>query len=394
VSSDPEGGSTKLPESIRRSTSRVATHPEFSPGSLNPQRIVFLIPELREDNLLNRTAEFFRRNHDRFAKVPFARALGERLVVHPYLFTSGMTGGTLNIIRNCVLVRSLGIDAVVATASGKNTYGHLNIASVPLIRWSERTVDDVCVVPDFCSNLVDTVKGTAVAYLQAPHLVRREFDYQRNSVVLWTDSPFMLERCQEVLPGKDIKIVPNIVDEKAFPFRPQSERTPGLLFAFPRKGPEFIAATKREYEALGGKYWHFELIEGLSLNELARRMQEAQAFLASADVEGCALPPQESMAAGIVVVGKDARGANFSMQHKETSMLANTPEEAARALVELEDAELRDRLSRNGHQFISRYFPSREPTDFWLGALREFGFKNVHRAEEDASNRARAAMLA
>jgi glycosyltransferase involved in cell wall biosynthesis len=255
-------------------------------------------------------------------------------------------------------------------------------------------VDDVCIVPDFCSNLADDVSGTTIVYEQAPHLVRREFDYMRPSVLLWTDSPFMFERCREVLPGKDAKIVPNIVDDVAFKFRPQSERTQGLLFAFPRKGPEFIEATRRAYQALGGTFWRFELVHGLSLNELAQRMQEPQAFLASADVEGCALPPQESMAAGIVVVGKDARGANFSMQHRETAMLANTPEEAARALVDLEDAELRDRLSRNGHAFISRYFPSREPTDFWLAALGELGFKNVRPRAADVTSPSREALPA
>lgn len=395
MSSDPMSGAPSSPESARRPNARVATHTDFAPVSRNPRRIIFLIPELQERNLRNLTAAVYRRLHHRIGKFRIAQDAIRRLVVQPYLYTSGMTGGTLNIIRHCLLVRSLGVDAVMATASGKNTYGHLNIAPFPTIRWSDRTVDDVCVVPDFCSNLVDDVEGVAVAYLQAPHLVRREFDYTRGRVVLWTDSPFMLARCEEVLPGKEIKIVPNIVDDKAFRFRPQSERTAGLLFAFPRKGPEFIDATRRAYEALGGKYWRFELVENLSLNELARRMQEPQAFLASADVEGCALPPQESMAAGIVVVGKDARGANFSMQDRETAMLAKTPEEAARALMDLEDAELRDRLSRNGHAFISRYFPSREPTDFWLAALREFGFKDVRgRAGGDVSQEAREALPA
>lgn len=370
------------------SNARVATHAGFTPVSQNPRRLIFLIPELVETNLQNLGARLLRKNRHRIGdSITFF--IARHTVVHPNLYTTIMSGGTLNIIRHCLIARSLGVDAVLATPSGRNNYGHRNIASVSTVRWSDRTPNDICVVPDFATRLIDEVEGVTIAYLQAPHLVRADFNHQNPRVVLWTDSPFMLERCQEVLPGKEIPIVPNIVDDQVFPFRPQAERTPGLIFAFPRKGPEFIEGTRKTYEALGGKYWHFELIDGVSLNELARRMQEPQAFLASADVEGCALPPQESMAAGIVVVGKDARGANFSMQHRETAMLANTPEEAARALVELEDSELRDRLSRSGHAFISRYFPSREPAEFWRAALRELGFQGVSdRSNGQVSHRA------
>lgn len=390
MSSDFKVGVGQGPESARRPNARVATHTEFTPVSPNPKRVIFLIPELSEKNLRNLAAAFLRRFRHRLGD-PVTFRIARRLVAHPYLYTTEMTGGTLNIMRHCLIVRSLGVDAVLATASGRNNYGNYNIASLPTIGWSERTADDICIVPDFCTKLVDDVKGASIAYLQAPHLVHADFDHLNPRVVLWTDSPFMLARCQQVLPGKEIQIVPNIVDDQAFRFRPQSERTPGLIFAFPRKGPEFIEATRKAYEVLGGKYWRFELIDGISLSELARRMQEPQAFLASAEVEGCALPPQESMAAGIVVVGKDARGANFSMQNGETAMLANTPEDAARALVELHDAELRDRLSRNGHAFISRYFPNGEPTDFWRVALRELGFQgSLGRSNGEVSHRSSA----
>jgi hypothetical protein len=76
------------------------------------------------------------------------------------------------------------------------------------------------------------------------------------------------------------------------------------------------------------------------------------------------------MAAGIVVVGRNANGANFCMRHEETSLVANTPEEAARALRRLEDDALRERLARGGHRFIQRYFAHAEPTRFWRELLR------------------------
>ena len=185
----------------------------------------------------------------------------------------------------------------------------------------------------------------------------------------------MLAKCQKVFSGKEISIVPNIIDPVMFPFRPQIERERGLIFAFPRKGPDFIKATQDAYSDSGGTYWRFELIEGLTLSKLAHEMRRPQVFLASGEVEGCALPPQESMAAGIVVVGKTARGANFSMEHRHTAMVAETPEAAVDCLRELENPELRDHISRNGYEFIRRYFPEGEPTRLWQETFRELGIR-------------------
>jgi glycosyltransferase involved in cell wall biosynthesis len=281
-------------------------------------------------------------------------------------------GGTLNIMRHCAIARACGADAVLATMSGEDTYGDKGVAGLPLIRWRDRRHDDICIVPDIMTDLIDEVTGPVVAYLQSPLFVKTNFDFKDERVKLWTDSPFMLDVCRQVYGDeKPIEIVPNIIDNQVFPFIPQSEREPGLIFAFPRKEPLYIAETERLYQAMGGKYWHFELIDGITIHELARRFRRPQAFLASAIVEGCALPPQESMASGIVVVGRDAEGANFCMEHRETAMLAETPEEAARCLFELENADLRDELTHNAYQTIKRYFPAEDPTEFWQKTVRE-----------------------
>jgi glycosyltransferase involved in cell wall biosynthesis len=333
-------------------------------------RILFLIPELERDDPRNRLAGFLHRNRRVYRFPPF-RPLFLRLVVHPGLYVDVAFGGTLNIMRHCALVRSMGVEAALVTPSGHDTYGRANIVTVPILPWRDIRDDDVCLVPDFASELVDDLRGPVIVYLQAPYLLRNNFDYRDDRVILWTDSPFMLEKCRQVFPDKEIPIVPNIVDPETFAFRPQSEREPGLLFAFPRKGADYIEETRAHYERLGGRYWRFELIDGLPLFELARQMQRPQAFLASALVEGCALPPQESMAAGIVVVGRSARGANFAMEHRRTAMVAETPADAAESLRELEDPTLRDELSRNGHAFISRYFPDGEPRALWEATLRQ-----------------------
>jgi len=331
-------------------------------------RIVFLIPELRGTGWKDMALELATRTRLRDSR------LVRRFIVDARLYARHAFGGTLNIMRHAALARSLGVEAVLATPGGKDSYGRFNIVDLPFIRWADRRPDDVCLVPDICTRLIDEVKGPAIAYLQVPIFLTRDFDYMRSDVQLWTDSPFMLEKCERVFSGKKIPIVPNIVDDVRFPFRPQAEREAGLVFAFPRKGPEFIEATRAAYAALGGTYWRFELIDGLSLAELAKAMLRPQVFLASAEVEGCALPPQESMATGIVVVGRSARGANFSMEHRRTAMVAETPAEAAASLRELENDALRDTISRNAYAFIQRYFPSGEPTTFWRSTLRDLGF--------------------
>jgi glycosyltransferase involved in cell wall biosynthesis len=335
-------------------------------------RLVVLVPDLVQDGPVKLVSDFLGRH-------PMLTELAKKsdYVVHPRLRTDVAWGGTLNNMRHAAVAQSLGAQAVLASPSGKDTYGAFSVVDLPYIRWADRRPDDVVLVPDFVSELVDEVKGPVIAYMQVPIHLRADFDYRPERVRIWTDSPFMLEKCQAVFSGKDIPIVPNIVDDQTFPFVPQAEREPGLLFAFPRKGADYIERTRAIYRERGGRYWSFELIDGLPLAELARRMRRPQVFLASAEVEGCALPPQESMAAGIVVVGKSARGANFSMEHRETAMIAETPEEAAAALFELEDADLRDRISRAGHAFISRYFPAGDPTSFWREQLRAFGFPNI-----------------
>lgn len=326
-------------------------------------RILFVIPEQLQQDLFGRVMFHLRRHAH--------RPLLKPLLIHGGFWSDTTFGGTLNIMRHADLVRSLGVETALVTPRGIDTYGEFNIVDVPFIRWRDIRADDVVVVPDFCTDLIDSLPSRIIAYLQIPTRVEANFDYKHPRVQLWTDSPFMLARCQEVYPGKDISIVPNVVDPKTFPFRAQKDREPGLLMAFPRKGPDYIRATQDHYATLGGKYWRFDLIDGIPLFELARRMQRPQAFLASADVEGCALPPQECMASGIVVVGKDARGANFSMEHKKTAMIADTPLAAAECLLEIEDGELRQTIAEGGHAFISRYFPENEPAGLWRKVIAD-----------------------
>lgn len=327
-------------------------------------RILFLVPDL------DRSRRF------KLHKKATQMRLGplRRFVPQLPFATHIVFGGTLNILRHCAVAQSVGADAYVATMSGRDTFGptHGIQTDRPLrfVSWHDRTPEDVCLVPDFVSRWADDVQGPCIVYEQNPIQVRADFDYRRDDRILWTDSPFMLEICQRILPGKDIEIVPNVVDHRAFPFVPQSQRTRGELLAFPRKGPEFIQATFDAYRAQGGRYWNLVTVDGLPFHELAQRFATPQAFLASADTEGCALPPQEAMAAGVLVIGKDASGANFCMRDGETALLARTPEQAASALLRAEDDALRERLATRGHEAISRFFAHGEPADFWRGFLR------------------------
>jgi hypothetical protein len=319
-------------------------------------RFIFLVPDLDNSATWKKLQYFVRR-------FSIAQPLEDWTRLR-LMRTDEVFGGTLNIMRHCAVARSCGVDAVLASMKGRDTYGERGFG-LPIIRWQDRRPEDVCLVPEFVSELIDEVKGPAIAYLQVPTHTHNNFNYLDSRVMLWTDSILMQEICEATFPGKLAEIVPNIVDSKMFPFIPQSERESGILFTFPRKGRDFITKTQAEYAALGGKYWTFELIDGLSIHELAQAFRRPQVFLASAPIEGCALPPQESMAAGIVVVGRTAAGANFCMEHGKTAMVAETPLEAAQCLLELENAALRDTLSQNAHDYISRYFPNQEPSRFW-----------------------------
>ena len=320
-------------------------------------RYLFLVPALNTGALFG------------LLKRAAASHIGRRLFPRLNMTTTLVHGGTLNILRHCAVAQSVGVDAYMSTLEGRDCFGEQwgiqTDAPLRFVPWDARRPTDVCLIPDFASHFVDDTPGTCIVYEQNPRQVHADFDYKRDNVIIWTDSPFMLEICERTFPGKEIEIVPNIVDHRAFPFVPQHERRRGELIAFPRKGPDFIRETLASYHARSGSYWHLTEIDGLPFRELARRFSTPQAFLASADVEGCALPPQEAMASGMVVVGKDARGANFCMEDGQTALIANTPEAAAEALLKAEDDALRDRVSRAAHEQISRYFATSEPTRFW-----------------------------
>ena len=330
-------------------------------------RFLFIVPDLVSGPRRRVHEEIQRRPI--LANNPFIR----RFLTHPHLYTHVVWGGTLNLFRHAEVARKLGAEVAMLSPTGKDTYGkQWGLYDFDFIGWNDRRPDDVVLVPDFASDLVDDIEQRLVVYQQVPIHLYPNFDYKDARIAMWTDSPFMLDKCQAVFPGKDIPIVPNIVDSTMFPYIPQAEREAGLVFAFPRKGPEYIAETRRAYRELGGRYWHFELIDGIPIKELAKQFRRPQAFLASADVEGCALPPQESMAGGAIVVGKNARGANFAMEHKQTAMIGDTPMQAAQSLRDLEDDALRDAISDRAHTWISRYFPENAPTEFWRDNLKTY----------------------
>lgn len=330
-------------------------------------RFLFIVPDLVKGPMRHVIEQIQRRN------VLRSNPLVRRVLGPPKLYTHIAWGGTLNIMRHAWVARRAGAEVALVTPTGRDTYGSTwGLFDLPYVAWSDRREDDVVMVPDYATDLVREVPGRCIVYQQVPIHLYRDFDYMDPRITMWTDSPHMLALCEKMYPGKEIPIVPNVVDDGMFPFRPQREREKGLVFAFPRKGPEYIAEARRIYRERGGKYWHFQLIDGIPIKELAREFSRPQAFLASAEIEGCALPPQESMAAGVVVIGRKATGANFAMEHRKTALVAETPAEAAQCLLDAEDDALRERIAEAAHAAISRYFPANEPTEFWTQNLARF----------------------
>src|SRR5688572_16543377 len=161
-------------------------------------RFLFLIPDLLPEDW-RRPAMRFVQTRTRLSRSSVFR----QLFVHPGLHAPLAFGGTLNIMRHCAIARDAGADAALTTPSGKDTYGRFGVVDVPYVRWADRRPDDVCIVPDFCTELINDVRGPAIAYLQVPNQLRANFDYWDSRVELWTDSPFMLDRCREVFTDKD-----------------------------------------------------------------------------------------------------------------------------------------------------------------------------------------------
>jgi glycosyltransferase involved in cell wall biosynthesis len=331
------------------------------------ERVLFYLPEFVADpGLFHRAIERLR--FGKYSHVVDAAA--QLLGLHSKTITT-IFGGALNIMRHGAIAKGLGVDVRLATPNGKDTYGSIyGIPRLQFTSWKDSRASDLCLVPDIFTYLIPKLNGTVIAYQQSPRFIRNDFDHRASNVRVWTDSPEMLRLCNAAFPGIDIPIVPNIIDDSAFAFVSQAKRTRGELIAFPRKGPDFIENTMTAYERLGGQYWKLQLVDGLSFGALVERFRTPQAFLASAELEGCALPPQEAMASGIAVVGRNANGANFCMVDGETSLVANTPEEAARALIRLEDDVLREQLTTTAYHRISRWFPRNEPSEFWTEVLR------------------------
>lgn len=109
------------------------------------------------------------------------------------LWATGVSGGALNLLRHCAVARAVGADAVMATRSGADSYGALGVGNLPFVAWGRRRGDDVCIVPEIHSHLVDGVDGEVVVYAQSPLWLRRDFVHQRSNVRLWACSPLMTE---------------------------------------------------------------------------------------------------------------------------------------------------------------------------------------------------------
>jgi hypothetical protein len=122
-------------------------------------RFLFLIPDLLPEDW-RRQAMRFVQTRGRLSRSSVFR----QLFVHPGLHAPVAFGGTLNIMRHCAIARDAGADAALTTPSGKDTYGRFGVVDVPYVRWGDRRPDDVCIVPDFCTELINYVRGPAIAY--------------------------------------------------------------------------------------------------------------------------------------------------------------------------------------------------------------------------------------
>jgi glycosyltransferase involved in cell wall biosynthesis len=200
--------------------------------------------------------------------------------------------------------------------------------------------------------------------------------YARSRLTIVAPSTWLERLAKEsrLLGRFDVRRIPNGVELDLFRprERPRRER-PVVLFASAwlddrRKGGHLLREAVAKLSDLD-----FELVSAgdrapvgralgaLAPQELARVYAEADVFVLPTLAENLPNTIVESLACGTPVVSFDVGGVGDAVKHLETGWLAaaGDPDALAQGIrTLLEDAELRERLGRNGRELAEREWPS------------------------------------
>lgn len=132
----------------------------------------------------------------------------------------------------------------------------------------------------------------------------------------------------------------------------KEDRSVHLIIVGPELDSEFASQVKTEVERLPG----VAVIQPLLPCDLHAAMQNSFAIVNSSLSEGMASAILESMHLGVPVLARNIPGNSAVIQHKETGLLFDTPEQFVKLARELrESPSLRNYLTTNAKTYVSKH---------------------------------------
>jgi len=284
-------------------------------------------------------------------------------------------GGIKVILQHCVILRSLGFDAIplqMGDYSGNFFNFKIDAKSIKEVGF-DLNANDVIVVPEHVPYISSMFNGgLRVLFAQNGALLYKDWHFPQgiNSYIdlgydyIFYCSNHIKDDLQRE-PANKIYLIDNFIDQTLFRAS-EFARKPGRIMALPRKNPEDLKEIMRLMKPLGDH--HFHLVDGVSESEIISEYQQADIFLATGYPEGFGLPPLEAMACGAAVAGFTGGGADEFMRDQETALVANDGDVGTAAqhlMTLLKDEKLKDRLRYSGKKIAQSY--TRERTARQLG---------------------------
>ena len=253
-----------------------------------------------------------------------------------YLAPNHQVFGGVKILYNHVaILRSLGINAILGTASGQNFPAHwfawrpgeLCFADNAESRITER---DIVVIPEFQYREVQKYRHVArrLLFVQNPGLAKGVQDWQSLGYdgVLTLGRPdglpsFLESYLERVGCKLPMFAVPNHFDDDPWDEIDRA-KIPGRILCLPRKGPAFVAKLKAVFGS------QVRAVNNLSQREMMLEYAAADVYVHTGYPEGLGMPIVEAMLAGCVVCGFSGGGGLDIMQHDQSAFIAKDGDES------------------------------------------------------------------
>jgi glycosyltransferase involved in cell wall biosynthesis len=240
-------------------------------------------------------------------------------------------GGVKVMYQHCLMLRGLGFEAyplIMGDYEGNFFVYDVEVKHLKELGY-ELEDGDVLISPEFAPYLgLDFKGGMKVLFNQSQswryHENRLKLeDKGKNFLEMGYDyaitcSQHLSDMLQSKMGMLSYPITNGIDTEKFFPV--PVKRISGRILTLSRKHPEEI---QKIIDLASHLDFHFQVVDGLSEDELIEEYQQAEIFLATGYPEGLPLPQLEAMNCGCVVVGFTGGGGDEYMLQHETAFVAD-----------------------------------------------------------------------